>query len=379
MAGHPIDLIAITMFRDRRFKLEQLLALDLVEAFTTSPGLIGPLRQMARAALQEMIGTRDDWRSRARVIAASWDERFLGMWRRGGKYDQPRSAFQRLLNEPNLSVFDISDVIRLYGAVVEKREEVGLPVGVNSDGQRKDDYRKSMGGVSQAQIWKEPKKGGFRERGTPEKGNPYVSKNNPQLLGWQNPYFNPGEGAAQRGIDLKQASGQSTVKKIEQLFGLPAGADISGTTADSIYFVKRFCPIAGYQYDDLYQLVALASLVRARHHGLVEVALTLSANKIIEYHVGYYDTLRPLHSTHPNRSKVDAVFNKWNDHNWNNRILVYFDRTARVIGGWFFRDDRNYERLADVSANYSDFLRLSAPPLRGDVEQLMWEHGVEVT
>jgi hypothetical protein len=48
MPGEPIGDKTILAYRDQRFKLEQLLALDVVEAITTTPSLIEPLRRSRR-------------------------------------------------------------------------------------------------------------------------------------------------------------------------------------------------------------------------------------------------------------------------------------------------------------------------------------------
>ena len=105
MSGEPIGPNAIVTCRDQRFKLEQLLALDLVEAFTSTASLIQPLRQMARAAMAEIQSLRkSDWRNASRVIAAVWEEKSLGMWRKGGSFGTSSASLDRLGAEPHLSV-----------------------------------------------------------------------------------------------------------------------------------------------------------------------------------------------------------------------------------------------------------------------------------
>jgi len=183
-----------------------------------------------------------------------------------------------------------------------------------------------------------------------------------------------------RGIDLKQATGKSTVRKIEDLFGLPVGADISGTTADQVYFINRFCERCEIQFDPIFYVFPLASLVRPRHHSLVEVALTLSSVDIINYHVGFYSTLLPENSKHASAARIGNVFKKWENHQWNNSILVYFKKDNRIDGGWHFgapTSDKSYRRLSGVCDHFSDFVNLWKPPDYTQVLNLIRKHLVD--
>jgi len=231
-------------------------------------------------------------------------------------------------------------------------------------------------------CWKDINKGGRRLRDDPVAKDPMsgkagnvkppggmayysggtssTSKEGRGLRAWQVPDLHPPKRQgkmSQRGIDIKQATGKSTVRKIEDLFGLPVGADISGTTADQIYFINRFCERCSIQFDPIFYAFPVASLVRPRHHSLVEVGLTLSSVNIINYHIGFYSTLLSENSTHPSAGKIGNVFKKWENHQWNNNILVYFKKDDRIDGGWHFgapTSDPSYRRLAGVCDHFSD-------------------------
>jgi len=376
MPGEPIGNKIILAYRDQRFKLEQLLALDVVEAITTTPSLIEPLRQMARAAIMELQsfargggGTQ----AAAAIRSAFTEESGLAIWKKAGTGAGLR-GLESIASTKHMSVFDISDIIRLYGACVEqlaKNPEVGKQFA--PEFERKEGYRRSIGYADKKTVW-----GKLRDRGVPtDISTVSTTKAGASLRGWQAPDI-PSLNARgiqpmlKRGIDLKQATGTSTVKKIEDLFGLPLGADISGTTADSIYFIEKFCAKCNIDYDPVYQMLPLASIVRGRHHALLEVALTLSSHGIVNYHIGFYATLEPAASTHPGVGKLRGVFKKWEGHNWNQHIIVYFDQANRIDGGWLFGDQLGkYARLADVYLNYQDFVSLAKPPLYGHVLELL--------
>jgi len=373
MPGEPIGPAAIHAFRDQRFKLEQLIALDLVEVFTTTQSLIQPLRQMARAAMTEMRANwQNDW-----MAGAIKEESELGMWRRGGGFSVTTSSIDRLLAETHLSVFDISDVIRLYGAIVERKAKINIP-GAKAEDREKSSYRAAISNADKSTVWQDR-----RVRGTPT--DPSTQSTTPQgrsLLGWQAPVFQkPDPGPAARGIDLKQANGKSTVRKIEDLFCLPVGADISGTTADSMHFIRTFCAKCNIPYDPVYQLLPLASIVRARHHALLEVALTLSSNDIVDYHIGFYETLTPRFSQHEGAAKMDSVFQKWTRHSWNNHVLIYFKKDQMIDGGWLFGDrdaDPQFFELANVCENYTEFVNLWKPPDFTHVLNMIRRHQIRL-
>lgn len=383
MPGEPIGDKTILAYRDQRFKLEQLLALDVVEAITTTPSLIEPLRQMARAAITEIqsfVGGGGGSQAAAAIRSAFAGESGLAIWKKTGTGAGLRGLGQMAVST-HLSVFDISDIIRLYGSCVEKlaeNPEVGRKY--KPELEKKEGYRSAVGYATKDIVWK---KG--RVRGDPvDPKTVATEKAGASLRGWQVPDI-PSLNARgiqpmlKRGIDIKQATANSTVKKIEDLFGLPLGADISGTTADSIYFVEKFCAKCNIPYDPAYQMLPLASIVRARHHALLEVALTLSSHGIVNYHIGFYTTLEPAASTHPGVGKLRGVFKKWEGHNWNQHIIVYFDQANRIDGGWLFGDQLGkYARLADVYLNYQDFVSLAKPPLYGHVLALLKKYDLIV-
>lgn len=380
----PIEVIMIPLQRhqvqdlvDKRFKLEQNLALDLVAEFDNETnGLIGPLRQMAKKALDDMHQEPQDV-----LDKACRAEQSLTIWGTRGSLDDINNQWR------SLTAQECSDVIRLYGAAVEKRTEHQQQAGRIGPDQKaqlhnlKQQYR--PGGDP---VWED---GRIRSK-TPDGAIPAEHKD------WQMP-------AAVHGIDFKQAAamqkrttiplpprepGQvrfftptmtSTVKKIDKAFGLPVGADISGTTADSIFFIERLSRRCNIPYDPLYQLVALATLVAARHHALLESALTLTLNKIITYEIGFYKSLLPADSRHQARAAVNSVLSEHEDHDWNVHILVYFDQPERVVGGYRFEagEINKFKELATTGQDFMWLFTTMPPyPTKVRIDRLMRMKGL---
>lgn len=123
------------------------------------------------------------------------------------------------------------------------------------------------------------------------------------------------------GITLFKLLEWSTIKKIDFLYGLPEGADISGTTCDhlfgiyhTIYLMEsgRSAPrsikfTGGSRPADLEEihkrkpliiLLPLAQMVREYHHALLETAAALSLNDFIDYKIGFYSSLLAKDYTH---------------------------------------------------------------------------------
>lgn len=361
---------------NKRFKLEQNLALELVAEFDReSNGLIGPLRQMAKKAL-------DDMRQQppAVIDKACRAEDSLVIWGTRGTLQDVSSQWQ------SLTAQECSDVIRLYGTVAETRTEHLRTTGAIGKDQKaqlhtlKEQYR--PGGKP---VWKD---GRIREE--PASG---------ATPGWHKDWQMP---AAVHGIDIRQAAavkmqtnvalppraGQqrfftptmtSTVKKIDKAFGLPVGADISGTTADSIFFIERLARLCNIPYDPLYQLVALATLVAARHHAVLESALTLTLNKIITYKIGFYESLLPSDSRHVAKSAIKSALSEHDNHDWNAHILVYFDQPEKVVGGYEFTGE-HIDRFRKLATTGPDFMWLftTMPPFptKGRIRMMMGSKGL---
>ena len=131
---------------------------------------------------------------------------------------------------------------------------------------------------------------------------------------------------------------RSTVFKIDFVYGLPEGCDISGTTADSLffhYYLEPFCTITDvppWMFEILH-LLPIATMVYQAHHTLLECALTISLNRRtgVEYSVGKYSTLlnTPV-------GGLNAILNSYENDYTNHRMLCYFrPGTYRVKANYY--------------------------------------------
>lgn len=71
--------------------------------------------------------------------------------------------------------------------------------------------------------------------------------------------------------------------KMDRVFGLMKGATISGTTTDNIYFLNKFCKAVK---DPILYLLPVGAIAGGGHHSLLEVALPLTMNGLIDYSIG---------------------------------------------------------------------------------------------
>jgi hypothetical protein len=121
---------------------------------------------------------------------------------------------------------------------------------------------------------------------------------------------------------------KSSIMQIDKMFGLKRGADISGTTADTVFGLETLMhsfhagahqgkkqwkdkDVAKWMEDalrikEILYLLPLATMGAQAHHTILECAFTLSINDYIDYSIGMYTTLVPKHwdlafwdKTHP--------------------------------------------------------------------------------
>ena len=208
-------------------------------------------------------------------------------------------------NREILDAGDCSDLIRLFGAVIENEALLNAYKGQVDVNKFRDSKR--VGG--KAKHW-----GDSRARSS---GNLISMVDSPHTKqGQQAMLDNRRLQDDFAGMDKTKLKDKSTVKKIDFAFALPEGCDISGTTADSIFFVDHMAKFVGPQVlqqmtgvtkkdINTIQLLPVATMVSQAHHTLLECALTLTLNKFIKYHAGYYETLIPIGGC---ETKIENIF-----------------------------------------------------------------------
>jgi len=321
MAKLITDVDEIDRISKAKQQLEQQLVKELYQQFNQGDA-IAILRVVVDKGMREMRHAVDKGGEIA-IIEALIDESFLDVLQ---KYisDGPDVVgnLENLIGEVNnFNASECGEIIRLLGAWVEKSK--GDPLEVQAA------YRPGV------VPWK------------PDKAVTDAT----EITGWAGQYWEEGYDAVwangrtrgkferrdveahvkdtkgptrQGGMETKRAWKSSTILKIDRLFGLLVGADISGTTADTIAALERWGTGLLHPY---YYLFPVATLVYNFHHTLLEVALLLSLNKISDYQIGVYTSLLPPESgpVPSELSAIPAILQKAENDERNKHFIIFYD------------------------------------------------------
>ena len=316
--------------------VEAQLAEALYRLFNSSIA-IHKLRKFAKVVLQAMTDG-----AAAPLSAAIAEESRLRVWDRIP--EKSRNGLCLFWNTPwrmkNLDASDVSDIIRLAGCWIEHGglAAMGLqgPARKDAWGERhsasesiKDAYRTGVPGArgpwqkgEVEAVWSDGKKKfagttARRARGAGHGIPPHLRPHMRDAGG-----FSGIGGLPNNPFIGKRAMGDSNVLKIDRLFGLFIGADISGTTTDSLFALEMW---GGEHLTAAYYLLPLATLVHNNHHALIEVALSLSINGIVDYDVGFYRTLRPKNCQLLELANIDGVLTAAEYDKRNRHFVVFYD------------------------------------------------------
>lgn len=159
----------------------------------------------------------------------------------------------------------------------------------------------------------------------------------------------------------------STVRRIDVAFGLPEGADISGTTSDAIIvnrLHKRFCNAIGMKSTSdskVLQLLPLVTMVSHGHHTLLESALTLTLFRVCKYQIGFYTSLlvNKLDGATPyavNQQILDVLAAAETDRR-NHHILCFYDKSSRTYVGQEYSTPQEIREYREFATTGEEFLR----------------------
>jgi hypothetical protein len=169
----------------------------------------------------------------------------------------------------------------------------------------------------------------------------------------------------------------STIGKIDKAFGLVPAADISGTTADTMFFFSKFPKI-----DPLFQMLPLATIVAGAHHSTIEVALPLTQNGIIDYDIGFYTTLFPTKAKHSAAGAVKKVLEMAEKEKLNHFLLVWYTKDGKAIeGAYEFKPSEKkqfeaFKKFADGKNALATFTKVKAVDA-DTIEELMEKNGLK--
>jgi hypothetical protein len=288
-----------------RQQWEAWFALKVYDVFNAGLPRI-KLQEIAKRLLGVM------WRNYNQVALDASVPDVQRIWQR---YTAPHSeeAIRSLIAQcPSMDATDCADVMRLAGTWVEKHGLDTKFTGhqgptqplTDNDHLKGDDLRKVFrggqpSGVEQGSA-NDPVWGpGARQR--PARGVDTGRAIEPHLQPYRPVMPNL---AVNTGMTQRRALEGSVVSAMDRLFNLTVGCDISGTTADCTFDIElvnnlmldpdeKLSVSAARMLHVAYYLIPTGTIVANMHHTLLETALTLSFDEVLDYRVGFFDTLTP--------------------------------------------------------------------------------------
>jgi len=184
------------------------------------------------------------------------------------------------------------------------------------------------------------------------------------------------------GVMVWQIQDTSTIGKIDRTFGLPFGADISGTTTDNLYFLTGWADVS--KGDPIVMMLPLAAIVGEYHHSLIEVAGAMTLRKVISYSIGFYSTLLPKLpegvSPSSQRASIEGLLQQFEKDGRNQHILLHYNEKNRSIAGCFIvepADMAAFQKLATLDIRlWPKFNNMPPYPTEDKIMQLFAEVGL---
>jgi hypothetical protein len=353
LISDPVKAAALVQEKQQ---LEVSLAWDLLDTFNKNKDLIGPLRERAGLAIEEMFcltGGKDgigeaaiDGAIKKEIGAMSLlkKPRATSKLKDDGTVktkmiDSPKKLKLLLSEVPKLDAQEVSDVIRLYGTFVEfAAKDPKLKAFYENVEAKQKSYRK---GIKDGDtVWRDDRARGPVALKDEEKAGLSLDERVQWIAIKAGQFESAMRGNAQQflvsmegGQSVWALKDSSTIGKLDDAFGLVPASDISGTTTDTIFFFSKFPGI-----DPLFQMLPLATIVAGAHHSMIEVAMPLSINGIIDYHLGFYTTLLPAKSKHSAVGAISKTLKMAEDEPRNHFLLAWRDKKG-VAGCYQFTPD----------------------------------------
>lgn len=328
----------------------------MYHAFNSDP-IIVMLRQFIRTPLEDFCARAKAHGGRAELLWVNImrSESNLAVWRHGGanRLKNTDTLARVIRNSDQWTASDCSDLIRLFGAFVEDKALLNRGIIQRN--------------VEEARMSKRPGPG-FNTKGPDaqrarERGHFYEQGNQTQLPQTSGPHHAtlahkraPGFSGYAK-CTLKDCS---TVKRIDAVFGLAEGCGISGTTADSIFFMTHVSDFLGDMEENIgtnnlpfIQLLPMATMGSQGHHTVLECALTLTLNHLVDYRLGFYSSLRPRQGTFPD--SLRRIFKTTEEDRRNKHMICYWNPQRTELEGVHFDQPREIERLKQTCLMNENF------------------------
>jgi len=396
--------------------LEVSLAWDLLEIFNESKSLIGFYRAAVETALAEMISASYEDKEMKKITPAgksvqaaiAKEKPLIKVLSRfmpgtvpqeltGDKLlaTNPRATKTADVKEPkdlvnlhaDVGTFDsqdCSDIIRLYGTFVELAGKDGVEAIVESGTIKYAELEKArkapQKGVTQDwydvwnQDWSKGATYGRHRQAFPKQYTDVMAKKKSQILTVQEFLI-----SFKGGQSIFQLKDTSTVGKIDAMCGLVPAADISGTTTDTIAFIQRFFGMMFLgEFDKLFFMLPLATIVAGAHHSMLEVALPLSQNKYFSYSVGEYTSLM-IPSKDAAAKEIEKSLKAAEDHKYNHLMCVAYDgpKNPKPVGAYVFGDKEKaaYFKMTEATKLIGALQKEDPFPTQAGVKAFLTKQG----
>jgi hypothetical protein len=392
--------------------LEVQLAWELVDVFS-SDVMLKPLNMKCLEGIEDMYSFQVGDKDKLHVVQeALKKENNLALVKKYFPFcsdeRQCENAFIRIINAAKSRKLDLNECcefIRLYGEFGEQAKNAHKKKYVSANkyairDKARQNYKKygrdGKDGGDEGPIWGKktevdykynPNKikraqigGRLRDHLHDFKTNKIKPENKMRLM-----EFGPVREFLRKmggGMDVWIEKEGSTLQKVNMMFGLTSGADISGTTTDTAWYIDQF--VLG-KISPIFYLLPLSYIVAVGHHTTLEVGAALSVTERaqsqylrplnIHYSIGSYQTLLPgLLGDIPQKGSIASniqpvsagardVKNKLkkaqNDPR-NKRILIYYDDQSVSPTGCIEFEDKDinlFKKIATVSPQFLSWFK----------------------
>lgn len=434
-----IPPFVVDALKDLKDFNEVMLARDLYEIFEKNQTLKEAIRKIGYVAvayvheISEYLKNHENAAAKSALLKVLKKEKGLLLWGSPEPVDGKavRGKIEGLRKRwKGFTTNDCSEALRLFGGVVEvvNAHLKGVTVSIKCDSQTtlklgveelemlRGAYRSGYGRSVQKELWDEAQKAATKEDGTNsapfrgdvrkrdfarmdkdghinfgsyremDEGETYRPLSASQLSYVMGSTKKQSERDV-RGMTLWKLKEGSTVWAIDRIFGLPPGADISGTTADLMWgleiiaaalYPQRITKTKGKlwghnvkkpapgpntykkEYDLLY-LLPIAAMVSHYHHTVLECALTQVFNSETIYSIGFYSTLLSTSCADtPTAQKVREVLKKWEDNPTNFKMVIFDEDDGKW--GAIFTDKKEVEGFKDFATmSYERYAKVFKP------------------
>lgn len=323
-----------------------------------------------------------------RIRAVCKSEKALAVWgRHGNTFGPTPEGLRHLLKKSSAwTMEDCGSLIRLYAKFVK-----------GGGDQIRSNVKQHHDQIRSARAFDRNQRDRVETKRTKEREPAQVAaarRKVVELLSLQGGTKSDSDRNASMGMRRWTLLGGSAVRKIDIVFGLAGGGDISGTTAGTTFFIEHVSDFFKQAEHGLHmtdremqfvRLLPLATIAAQGHHTLLEVAYALTVeasyrliakpggrtaikNKSpITYTIGTYSSLLPLgfsRDKHPFTVEIENLLTGFEGRPGNHRMICW--HTKGMLKGLLFKGGSHEERSYFEKMAKIDHVFTSAVPCFAD-------------